>query len=249
MRKQILFATLAGIAAATLSASPLVYEVTIKGKTTVAKSGKIASECIAGGNSQNATYRKQGNIEIRGLIWFCDCDSFAGPLGFTAPTKDGCYFWDVTNGRPLKNGVIVSPVLHRIENRMKKAEVAMELTADGWHLMLAGFGRAQSFSDGAGRLIDLKGNFAGFRTAPKWTWTEYGVPCTFCDSGTADITYEDTALAWPLCTCAEATPYTAIFGTWMIKYNKVLSDKLNDATAINEIYSFPSYVRKEMGIE
>ena len=60
---------------------------------------------------------------------------------------------------------------------------------------------------------------------------------------------EDTALAWPLCTCAEATPYTAIFGTWMIKYNKVLSDKLNDATAINEIYSFPSYVRKEMGIE
>jgi hypothetical protein len=232
--------------ASALYASPLVYEVTIKAKTTVAKSGKITAACLARDKAQVVTYRKQGSINLRGLIWFCECESLVGPLGFTSPSDDGCYFWDVTNGKPLKDCSIVWPALHRIDDKMKKAEGVMDLTADGWHLMFAGFGKAGAFTNGVGRLVDLKGSFAGYRTAPKWTWTEYGAPCTFCDSGTADITYEDTALAWPLCSCGESTPYTAIFGTWNMKYSKQLSAKLNDVTKITEVYPFPAYVRKEM---
>lgn len=248
--KKLLYAMLATVTASTLFAAPLVYEVTIKGKTTTAKTGKISAECLSGGDvGGSVTYRKQGTISIRGLIWFCDCDSFAGPLGFTDPSKDGCYFWDETNRKPLKTGVIVCPVLHRIDNNMKKAEGVIDLTADGWHIMMAGFGKAESVTNGVGRLVNLKGNFAGYRTAPTWRWVDKGVPCTFCDSGTADIEYEDSALAWPLCSCAAPTPYTAVFGTLNMKYNKALSARLNDATKITDIYSFPDYVRKEMGVQ
>lgn len=244
--KKLLLTGLAALSTAALFASPMVYEVTIKAKTTVAKSGKISADCYANGAKSDVTYRKQGNISIKGLIWVCDCDSMLGPLGFTRTTDDGCFFWDETNGKPLYKGTVAWPVLHRIDNKMKKAEGVMELAADGWHLMLAGIGRAESFTNSVGRLIMLKGNIAGYRTAPTWRWTEYGAPCTFCDSGTADIQYEDTALAWPICSCSAPSDFTFVSGTWSIKFNKQLSAKLNDATEITSIYQFPGYVKNAM---
>ena len=243
--KTLLSTALAVLTTASLFASPVVYEVTIKGKSTTARSGKITAECLASGNG-SVTYRKQGTIAIKGLIWACECDSLLGPLGFTSSSEDGCVFWDVTNGKLISDGSIFWPVLHRIENKMKKSEGVFELTADGWHLMFAGFGKAESFTNNVGRLVNMKGSFAGYRTAPTWKWTEYGAPCTFCDSGTADIEFEETALAWPLCECAEAAPYTAVFGTWTLKFNKSLSAKLNDATKITEVYSFPGYVKSRL---
>lgn len=243
--KKVLFVSSAIVMASMLTASPLVYEVTIKGKTTIAKTGKLTAECFADGKAQSATYRKQGTIDIKGLIWFCECESLVGPLGFTSTSDDGCFFWDVTNRKPLTNGIVVWPALHRIDNKMKKAEGVIDLTADGWHMMLAGFGTADSVTNGVGRLVNLKGNFAGYRTAPTWRWIERGIPCSFCDSGIADVEHEDSVLAWPLCSCAGTTPYTAISGTWNIKLNKTLSARLNDVTKITEIYAFPSYVTSQ----
>lgn len=247
--KKLLLTGLTAITAVTLFAAPkayeitpLVYEVTMKGKTTIAKNGKLDAECLANGSNSSVTYRKQGTINIKGLIWVCECDSLAGPLGYTKPSDDGCYFWDATNGKPLTKGVISWPVLHRIDNKLKKAEGVMELTADGWHLMLAGIGKAEPTTNSVGRLVTLKGNFAGYRTAPTWSWTEYGAPCTFCDSGTADIKHYDTAMAWPLCSCGVASDFTFVSGTWTIKLNKKLSQRLNDVTAITSVYTFPAYV-------
>ena len=244
----VLFAAMAS--AGIYARDPYVYDVHMKVKTTVAKQGKVVKACqlIDGGTNSlsSVTYRKQGTVTVRGLIWGCECDTFAGSFGYTKPTEDGCYFWNVTDARPLANGIATWPVFNRIDKNMKKAEGTMELVADGWHLLCGGFGRADVIDSSIGRLNSLKGSFGGWRMAPTWTYTLYGEPCTFCDSGTADITYTEAALAWSMCACAVASERTTAFGTWSIKYNSSLSSRLRDSTSITDVYSFPSYVKAAM---
>ena len=234
------------LAATTALAETIVFDVSMTVKTTIAKQGKLTSSCVVSNGTVNITYRKQGTIKVQGLIWGCKCESLIGPLGYTAASDDGCYFWNVTDKQPLTNGTIFWPVLHRIDNRMKKAEGVMELSADGWYLLCAGFGKVTDITASLGQLLDLKGYFAGWRLAPTWTKTTYGVPCTFCDSGTADITEVVPAQAWALCTCAAPSDKTAAFGNWTLKYNKNLSKRLNDVTAITAVYTFPTYVTAAM---
>lgn len=254
MKKAAMTLFVAAVASGLWAKDPYVYEVTMKVKTTVAKTGKVSTACqVIGTTSSNkistVTFRKQGTVTVKGLIWGCECDSFAGELGFTSPSDDGCYFWNVTDRRALKNGKVTWPVFNRIDKNMKKAEGTMELFANGWHLLCGGFGRAVDVTDAIGRLNMLKGNFGGWRMAPTWSYTVYGEPCTFCDSGTADVTYEEAALAWAICQCAAATDKTTAFGTWNIKYNGGLANRLREATAITSVYSFPSYVTAAMGIK
>ena len=250
MNKMAVSLLVAATSAGLFAKDPFVYEVEMKVKTTVAKQGKVATACqlIGGGtNSISAvTYRKQGTVTVKGLIWGCECDTFAGFFSYINPTKDGCYFWNVTDARPLTNGIATWPVFNRIDKNMKKAEGTMELVADGWHLLCGGLGRADIIDSSIGRLNSLKGSFGGWRLAPTWSYTVYGEPCTFCDSGTADITYEEAALAWAMCACADASEKTTAFGTWNIKYNRSLSDRLRDSTSITDVYSFPSYVKAAM---
>ena len=252
MNKIALSLLVATASAGLFAKDPYVYDVTMKVKTTVAAQGKVATACqlIGGGTNSisSVTYRKQGTVTVKGLIWGCECDTFASTSGFRyiKPSEDGCYFWNVTDARPLKNGIATWPVFNRIDKNMKKTEGTMELVADGWHLLCGGLGRAENVADSAGRLKNLKGSFGGWRLAPTWTYTVYGQPCTFCDSGTADLTYEEAALAWAMCACASASEKTTAFGTWDIKYNGSLSARLRDSTSIVDIYSFPSYVKAAM---
>lgn len=241
MKKTMLLPIIA-LAATTALAEPIVFDVTLTVKTTVAKQGKLTSACVVSNGTAVISYRKQGTVKVQGLIWGCKCESLTGALSYTKPSDDGCYFWNITDKQPLTNGTITWPVLHRLDNRMKKAEGVMELLADDWYLLCAGFGRADDLTGSIGQLVNLKGYFAGWRLAPMITKTTYGIPCTFCDSGTADITELVPLQAWALCSCADASDKTAAFGSWTIKYNKNLSKRLNDVTEITTVYSFPSYV-------
>jgi len=247
MNKVALALLVATASAGIYARDPYVYDVEMKVKTTIAKQGKVKTACqlIGGGSNSlsSVTYRRQGTVIVKGLIWGCECDTFAGSFSYVKPTEDGCYFWNVTDARPLKNGIATWPVFNRIDKNMKKTEGTMELVADGWHLLCGGFGSADAADSSVGRLINIKGSFGGWRLAPTWTYTLYGEPCTFCDSGTADVTYEEAALAWAMCACAEASEKTTAFGTWSIKYNRALSAKLRDSTSITDVYSFPSYVK------
>jgi len=242
MRKMSLLAVVA-LSSAFVAAEPIVYDVTMKVKTTVGKSGNVSVSCIAGG-STNLVYRKQGTISVKGLIWGCGCDSLIGPLTYTDPSADGCYFWNETERKPIAGGTIVWPVLGRIDNKMKKAEGVMELTAEEWYLVCAGFGKADILEDQSGFLAKLKGYFAGWRVAPMWSYISRGEPCSFCESGTADLTYYQPAVAWALCSCAEPSEKTAAFGSWLLKYNKNVSKRLGGegVTEITQVYTFPSYV-------
>lgn len=243
--KKILITMMASAVAACAMAETLVFDVSMKVKTTVAKTGAIHAACIVSNGTATITYRKQGTIKVEGLIWGCSCDSLVGPLTYTAPSADGCCFWNVTDREALAGAKIFWPVLHRIDNKMKKAEGVMELAADRWYLLCAGFGRVDDAYP-AGLLKNMNGYFAGWRFAPSWKKITYGAPCTFCESGTADIEEEVSAEAWALCSCAMPTNLTAAFGSWKLKYNKNLSKKLNDVTSITSVYSFPSYVSAMM---
>ena len=244
--KRVMIATVASAMAACAMAETIVFDVDMKVKTTVAKTGSISAACIVSNGNAKVTYRKQGTINVKGLIWGCSCDSLVGPLTYTSPSSDGCYFWNVTDREALTGGRIYWPVLHRIDNKMKKAEGVMELTADDWYLLCAGFGRVDANYFPAGLLMNLNGYFAGWKIAPRWRKITYGVPCTFCDSGTADIEEYVSAEAWALCSCALPSDKTAAFGSWKLKYNKTLSKKLNDVTEITSVYTFPSYVSAAM---
>lgn len=249
--KRILITVLASATAANAMAETLVFDVSMKVKTTVAKAGTINAACIVSNDTAKIVYRKQGTLDVRGLIWGCSCDSLIGPLSYTEPTADGCYFWNATDHKPIIGGTISWPVLHRIEDRMKKSEGVMEFKSDEWYLLCAGFGKVdyKKVDDKTFPLLkNLNGYFAGWRIAPKWTRTTIiqGQKCSFCESGTADITTEEelSAEAWALCTCALPSDKTVAFGTWKLKYNKSLSKNLGmeGVTSITEVYKFPNYV-------
>ena len=248
--KRAMLTMLISTTAVCTMAEKLVFDVTMKVKTTVAKEGSISAACIVSNGNVKVTYRKQGTINVQGLIWGCSCDALIGPLSYVTASKDGCLFWNVTDRQPLVGGVISWPVLHRFDNKMKKSEGVMELKADGWYLLCAGFGHVVDGADfSVGLLKDLSGYFAGWRLAPSWSKVTYGVPCTFCDSGTADVTELVPAEAWALCSCAAPSDKTAAFGTWKLKYNKDVSKRLNDVTSITSVYTFPSYVTAVLGKE
>jgi hypothetical protein len=119
--KKILVTTITSAVAACAMAETLVFDVSMKVKTTVAKTGSIRAACIVSNGTASVTYRKQGTIKVQGLIWGCSCDSLIGPLTFTSPSKDGCLFWNLTDRQPLRGAKISWPVLHRIDNKKDNA--------------------------------------------------------------------------------------------------------------------------------
>lgn len=220
----------------------LVYEVTMKVKTTVPKTGEVKSACCVGSGGSTLTYRKQGTITVRGLIWARSCSGLMGTLTHEFPGMNGCYFWNMTDGQPITGGRVTWPLLHRIDNGMKKVEGVMELKANDWQLLCAGYGRADDVTETDGMLRNLNGNFAGWRTAPTWVETVYGVACPTCPSGLGTVQRDTTAAAWSLCNCALPSPKTLAFGTWKVKYNRVLSQAYTNVLSIRQVYGFPPYV-------
>jgi len=237
-------------ATAAAEASALVYNFKATLKTTVAKSGKVkASVLTCIDESETVVYRKQGTVKVEGLIWGCDCESLAEVTGFTTDTADGCAFWDVT-ARKLLNGEFAWRLLNRIESSGKKAEGAWTYESECYNLTGGGFGTVKTKGRGDDMMFyvnSLSGNVAGWKCAPGLTQKSGRyIPCTFCQEGSEETEELVTASAWSLCGCDESDDYTAVSGTWSIKYNSAATAKLNNVVSIFDAYKFPDYVKSAL---
>lgn len=242
----------AAFAAATASAEALVFNFKATLKTTVAKQGKIKSSALTClDESEKLVYRKQGSVKIEGLIWGCDCEALATVTGYTELTTDGCLFWDVSAKQLLENGSFAWKLLNRIDSNGKKAEGAWRFESECYDLTGGGFGSVKTQGKGDETTFfinNLSGNVAGWKCAPGLTIRSGTYrPCTFCDEGEEETEETEIAQAWSLCGCDTSDEFTAISGTWTLKYNKKASAKLSDSTSILEAYSFPSYVKSKIG--
>ena len=98
---------------------------------------------------------------------------------------------------------------------------------------------------------NISGNVAGWMFAPEYTVAGKPPVCTFCgivDEGVDDVI--DVTEAWSFCPCDEFgnIEFTAVSGTWSIKYNGKLSQKLSDESSIISVYKkFPKNVEKAIG--
>jgi len=243
-----MLAAVIGFACMFAMADAQVYTFTATLKTTVAVRGKVKAAMLTClDESETLVYRKQGSVKLAGLIWGCDCDALSGVNGWNGETEDGCAFWNVTN-KQLLDGNFAWVLLNRIDSTAKKAEGAWTYEAECYNLYGGGFGSVKVIG-GADEeeivLTSLAGNVAGWKCAPGYTRkTGKSEACTFCGSAKEADEETDIAVAWTLCDCGESTDYTAVSGTWNLKYNASATAKLRKEVSIFEAYKFPEYAKK-----
>ena len=235
-----------------------VYDVKISIKTTEAKAAKLSAKKNPFLDADGAVvYRKQASKTWVGLIWGCDCESIRGKwCKSDAGAVSGCIIWDKKTSDILFSEDINWRLINAIDTTGTKCEGCWTIgnTADTSKAFLAfsGFGTLvlQKFEDGLScrsYVKSISGNVAGWMPAPT-KYTEGRKPvCTFCsviDPGEEGS--EEMADAWDFCKCAEIgdRDFTAVSGTWSIKYNKSDSAKLSENASILDFYKkFPANVR------
>ncbi len=248
-----------------------VYDVKITVKTTIAKRGKLSptKNPFVTDGSESIIYRKQGSQSYKGLVWGCDCESIFGIWGTPAGNDDvitGAVIWNTKKPYSiLLCDDMHWHVMNAIDQKGDKCECAWtigESTDDSnAFLSFAGFGKLvlkTEREDGnltlasCGSYIkSVSGNVTGWMPAPFITTEGREEVCTFCGVVVeGEEASEDTAVAWQHCECnapETATDYTAVSGTWSIKYNASLSKKLANSASIFDVYkSFPSTVKARM---
>jgi len=248
-----------------------VYEVKVTVKTTVANKGVLSPKknpFVLDGTS-SIIYRKQGSQTWKGLIWGCDCETIFGIWG-TLPGNNevvsGVAIW---NAKKPYDIVLLDDmhwhVMNAIDQQGTKCECAWTIgestDTSSAFLSFAGFGTLKLKTikeegnlvlDGCGSYINsVSGSVSGWMPAPRIETAGRAAICTFCgviDEGEEGTS--ETAEAWNYCPCLGDTDrdFTAVSGSWSIKYSASLSKKLAGATSIIEVYKkFPSSV--EMAIK
>lgn len=245
-----------------------VYDVKVIIKTTTAKKASIsASKNAFVSENDTIIYRTQGSKTWNGVIWGCSCDAILGSwtvinqnLGIVA----GCVIWD----KKSPNTIIFDEDIHwRLLNAIDKTGTKCE---GAWtigdssddsnaFLSFAGFGTlslSTEKSDGDLAIADcmsyvktISGNVAGWMPAPYVTTPGKKGNCTFCSAEEDEEDEKNYASAWDFCDCAEFgdVDFTAVSGTWSIKYNAQLSKKLRDSTSILDVYKkFPKSVEESV---
>ena len=101
-------------------------------------------------------------------------------------------------------------------------------------------------------LKSMSGNVAGWMPAPSYTTAGTPGSCTFCgeyDPGEEETV--DSATAWDLCPCEEYADigFTAVSGTWSIKYNATASKKLKSSATIVDAVKLPSNVKTSVALK
>ena len=242
-----------------------VYDVKITIKTTAAKKGSVSAAKNAFiSESDTIVYRTQGSQTWNGVIWGCSCDAILGSwtvinqsMGIVA----GCVIWD----KKSPNTIVFDEDIHwrllnAIDQNGTKCEGAWTIgdssDASNAFLSFAGFGTLAlstekidgdlAVADCMSYVKTISGNVAGWMPAPYVTTPGKKGTCTFCsveEDEEDDVSY---ATAWNFCDCAEFgdVDFTAVSGTWSIKYNTQLSKKLRNSTSILNVYKkFPATVK------
>ena len=238
-----------------------LYEVDLKVKTTVTESGSPKMVSCDLRTDQSTLYRKQGAVNIKGVIWGCDCDTLIKGTPYTSSTNAfGYFFWNATTKKPL-NVQLRWPIANRIEKSANKSELTWILESeDGlFYLVGSGFGKLQDdvLKDKntctlvSSILAPASGNFAGWMLpgavvtvkATKGT-------CNWCEKVEGTEAVMSVAPGWPICLeCGDSCSVnqaSSAYGTWKVKYNKKASVKLMTAANVKEAYAFPAYVKDVM---
>ena len=253
MTTKILSLAAALLAATVAFADAQVYEMTLTLKTTLTAKGSITPLCSTLPDDDTGLYRKQGTVRIKGLIWGCDCTTIAEPQPVTdAAATYGYVFWNMTTGKVLE-GDFGWKLLHRIMKNLKKCEGTWTLEGDDFSFTAGGFGTVKDVVDKECCTIEnayinsMNGNLAGWMTLPAVIVSKGKEEvCEKCSiiSGTDDVVA--VAPGFSLCECDDGSEFTAVSGTWKLKYLAKQSASWNKAAAsepITAIYSFPNYVQ------
>ena len=223
-----------------------VYDIKITVKTTVAVKGKLSPKKnpFVTDGSTSIIYRKQGSKTWKGVVWGCDCETVFGKWGTLPGNSEvvaGAVIWNTKKPYDIiLLGDMNWHVMNAIDQKGDSCECAWTIgestdMSDAF-LSFAGFGKLKLKTvkddgnltlDGCGSyLTSVSGNVSGWMPAPQIETPGRAAICTFCgviDEG-EDATSE-TAEAWNHCPCLDegARDFTAVSGTWSIKYNASLS--------------------------
>lgn len=250
--------------------SAQVYEISVTVKTSIAQRGKLSpAKNPFVEDSGSIIYRKQSTQTWKGLIWGCDCESALGKwmaLGEgSSATVTGVVMWKTKKPYDI---ILLDDmrwhVLNAIDAQGKKCECAWTIgessDESAAFLSFAGFGTLKLKTrkeEGGGITLgddcrsyisSLSGTVSGWMPAPIYETAGRAAVCTFC--GVVDPGEEgsvDMAVAWNYCPCLDVgdRDFTAVSGSWTLKYNATLSKKLSKKTSILEVYSgFPASVRE-----
>lgn len=249
-------------------ASAQVYDLTITVKTTVAQRGKLKKGHPFESSTDPVIYRKQASQKWFGLIWGCNCDALAGKwqvVDDDAGTVAGCVIW---NGAKPNDVLFIDDINWRLLNAIDKTGDKCEgswtigdMSEDSEaFLAFAGFGTLQTVYTArpcedpelncTSYLKTMTGTAAGWMPAPGYKTVGKPGSCKFCGGNTPDE--EDTidiATAWDFCPCEEYADvdFTAVSGTWTLKYNAATSKKLTDkASIIDAGTKMPSSVKDQV---
>lgn len=270
--KTMCAAALAGIAL-TLSAdtedekAAQVYDIRVTIKTTAAKNGSLSKRKnpFVEENGK-VVYRAQASQTWAGVLWGCGCETLLGEWKTVGEASDivaGVAIW---NSKSPYSIMFLDDMRWRVldvfDTAATKCEAAWTIgdSSDdsAAFLAFAGFGTATLSTErdddrdlvleSCGSVVkSVSGSVAGWMPAP--TKTILGDPgeCTFCHGVTgATEDSEEVAVAWNPCPCEEIgdLAFTAVSGTWSIKYNKTASKKLSSTDSILKVYTkFPANVR------
>lgn len=241
-----------------------VYDLTISVKTTVAQRGKLKKNHPFEASTDAVVYRKQGTQKWTGLIWGCECASLAGKWSIVdddAGSVAGCVIWK--NAKP--NDVLFIDdvnwkLLNAIDKNGDKCEGCWTLgdlsdDSDAF-LAFSGFGTlytAYTVSpcedpevNCGSYLKTMTGTVAGWIPAPSYTTAGKEGSCTFCgDYDPGEESTVDIATAWDFCPCEEYAniDFTAVSGTWTLKYNASSSKKLKNSATIVDAVKMPANVK------
>lgn len=238
-----------------------VYDIKVTVKTTVAKSGKLSSKknpFFDGDGSSKVVYRAQGSQSWTGVLWGCGCETLLGTwmtMGDSSEVVAGVVIW---NSKKPYNIVLLDDldwhVLNAFDATGGKVEGAWTIgestSGSDAFLAFAGFGtlgKSGNPENCQSYIKTLSGSVSGWTPAPEMVTAGNSGKCYFCE-GVVGATDEsiDPAVAWSFCPCAEIgnSDFTAVSGTWSLKYNKALSVKLKTSSSILEVYKkFPDTVR------
>ena len=234
-----------------------VYDYTATLKTTACRAGKLSQKLIdyfgearrlpseapinTFGRGDEIGIRKQVSVKIAGVIWGCDCPTIALPR-FPRRTPGnymgGYYFWNQqaeTMFNPFRT-LFFWNVLNRIDT-MSKVEGSYTLACRqaGQRLVVFGGGFGSVSKTGCDTYVkSMNGNLAGFRIAAD---DEFG--CVFCGGNNCVVTTL-CDLCWDISSpdFVYTTGFSAVSGTWKIKYNKSMTKRLASTPWISRVYSF-----------
>ncbi|MBR3923424.1 MAG: hypothetical protein IKJ45_09925 [Kiritimatiellae bacterium] len=225
-----------------------VYDLTVTVKTTTAKKATLSpkrNKFIS--DSESVIYRTQATQKWKGLIWGCDCNTLMGKwevVNEKANFVSGCVIWKTSKPYDV---IFLDDINWRLLNAIDKKGDKCEgswtlgdMSEDApTFLTFAGFGTLQVVYTAApcedpevnctSYLKSMTGNVAGWMPAPTFTTPGSDPHCYVC--GDYEPGEEDTveiATAWDFCPCEEYADidFTAVSGTWSLKYNAAASSKL-----------------------